>query len=161
MQPTVPLPTDNIYKFACLFGLTLIVVAVYSFITAYTFSLDAKVRYQQAIIQFEAKTDRTKAENDLLALNTRLAEITKSNESAANSVAAGAAAVGLVLSLWAGARWRNKIQSRDDRLAELQIQKLEVELASLRRAESEISRRSTVGISPVTELFTQPLPLQE
>src|SRR6186713_2142948 len=49
----------------------------------------------------------------------RLAEITKSNESAANSVAAGAAAVGLALSLWAGSRWRNKIQSRDDRLAEL------------------------------------------
>jgi hypothetical protein len=109
------------------------------------------VRYQQAIIQLEAKTDRTKAENDLLALTTRLAEITKSNESAANSVAAGAAGVGLALSLWAGWRWRHKIQSRDDRLAELQIQKLEVELASLRRAESEISRRSTLSTEAIAD----------
>jgi len=132
MTPTVPVPTDNIYKFACMFGLALIVSAIFAFVSTYTASLDRKVKYSEALILLESKTQRTKAEDDTLAMNKKLIEVTRSNERAANIAIGIVFAVGGILS-WSGARrWHRDIQTRDDQLAALQIEKLKAEIAKLR-----------------------------
>lgn len=131
MQPSLPIPTDNIYKFACLFGLVLIVSAIFAFVTSYSSSLDRKVKYLEVMIPLEAKEDRTKAENDLLALHKRLIEVTKSNEDFTLLPIAAILVFGLSLSWYGANKWHQVIQKRDDAMAALQLRKLEAEVAKL------------------------------
>jgi len=138
MAPSVPVPTDNIFKFACLFGLALIVSSIFAFVATYTSSLDRKVKYAEALIPLEAKAQRTKVEEDTLAMNKKLIEVTKSNENAAGVAIAIVLVLGLSLSSYGATRWHRDIQQRDDRLAALQIEKLEVEIAKL-RAETKLT----------------------
>ena len=143
MTPSsLPLPTDNIYKFACLFGLALIVSAILLFVSVYTSSLDRKVKYLEVVISLESKQQRSKSEEDLLALNRRLIDISKSNETLAVVVIAVVTAIGVLLSIFGAKHWSQEIQSRDDRLAELQLEKLELELGELR---GEHKAKSSVG----------------
>lgn len=131
MQPSLPIPTDNIYKFACLFGLVLIVSAIFAFVSSYSSSLDRKIKYSEVIIPLEAKADRSKIENDLLALNQRLIEVTKSNEKSASTAIGIVLGFGLLLSAYGAKKWHQVIQTRDDKLADLQLRKLEAEVAKL------------------------------
>ena len=131
MQPNVPIPTDNIYKFACLFGLALIVSAIFSFVASYSSSLDRKVRYMEIVIPLEAKTEKSKTEEDLLAMNRKLISVTKENEQAATVAISAVLVAGLLLSLYGATKWHQIVQKRDDQLAELQLRKLAAEVARL------------------------------
>jgi len=71
MTPSLPIPTDNIYKFACLFGLALIMASIFSYVSIYSSSLDRKVKHMEVIIPLEANSQRSKADNDLIELNKR------------------------------------------------------------------------------------------
>lgn len=132
MTPSLPVPTDNIYKFACLFGLALIISSVFAFVSTYTSSLDRKIKYSEVIILLEARAQLSKFEDDTLAMNRKLIEVTKSNEDFAGTVVAALLVVGIFLSSYGANKWYRDIQQRDDRLAALQIEKLEVEVAKLR-----------------------------
>lgn len=131
MTPSLPIPTDNIYKFACLFGLALIVSSIFAYVTSYTSALDRKIKYAEAIIVLEAREQRSKTENDTLAMHKKLVEVTKSNEAAATNAIFVVLIVGLLLSVFGANRWYRDIQIRDDRLVALQIAKLEAEIAAL------------------------------
>lgn len=119
MQPSLPIPTDNIYKFACLFGLVLIVSGIFAFVSSYSASLDRKVKYSEVVIPLEARAERSKSEDDLLAMNRKLIEVTRSNEKAANAAIGVVLAIGLGLSVYGAGKWHQVIQRRDDKLAEL------------------------------------------
>lgn len=136
MAPNLPLPTDNVYKFACIFGLALIVAAVFSYVSIHSSSLDRKIRYSESVITLEAKGERTKADNDLLELNRRLLEVTKSNESAASHIVSAVLGIGVALSLAGAWAWYTKIQARDNKLADLQVRKLAAEVARLEAVSS-------------------------
>lgn len=144
MIPSLPIPTDNIYKFACLFGLALIIVSIFSFVSTYAASLERKVKYMEVIISLEAKTERNKVEQDLLTLNKKLLEVSQSNEHSSNLALSLVLGVGIGLSVLGATKWHLKIQLRDDKLAQLQIQKLEAELAVLRQR-STASSSSPAG----------------
>ncbi len=145
MIPSLPAPTDNIYKFACLFGLALIVSSIFAFVSSYESALDRKIKYAESVISLEAKDQRTKSENDLLALNRKLLEITGENEKVARTAIAAMLAAGIFLSAFGAARWHRDIQIRDDRMAVLQLRKLEAEVAKL-EAEVSIGERVTAEV---------------
>ena len=144
MQPSVPIPTDNIYKFACLFGLALIVSAIFSFVASYSSSLDRKVRYMEIVIPLEAKTEKSKTEEDLLAMNRKLISVTKENEQAATVAISAVLVAGLLLSLYGATKWHQIVQKRDDQLAELQLRKLAAEVARL-EAHGEMDKAPNDG----------------
>lgn len=131
MIPNLPIATDNIYKFACLFGLAIIIASILSFVSVYSSTLDRKVSLSETIISLEAKEQLTKAEENTLELNKKLIKVAKSNEHFAQSIIGGAFAIGLLLSIFGAHRWHTKIQTRDDLLANLQIEKLRAEIAKL------------------------------
>ncbi len=131
MIPNLPIATDNIYKFACLFGLAMIIASILSFVSVYSSTLDRKVKLSEAVISLEAKESLTKAEESTLELNKKLIEIAKNNERFAQSVIGCTFAIGLFLSIYGARRWHTKIQARDDLLANLQIEKLRAEIAKL------------------------------
>jgi len=142
MTPSLPIPTDNIYKFACLFGLALIVVSIFSYVSTYTSTLDRKVKYMEVIIPLEAKAERNKGENDLLELNKKLIEVSKSNERSATTMMETALVMGIVLSLFGAYNWYEKIHKRDEKLAQLQIEKLEAEVAKIRAELANLNSNS-------------------
>jgi len=131
MTPSFPIATDNIYKFTCLFGLALIIVSIFSFVSMYTASLDRKVKFMEIIIPLEAMVQRSKADNDLLELNKNLLAVTKENETVANKGVGVILGAGILLNLLGVFLWYRKIQLRDDKLAQLQIMKLEAEVSKL------------------------------
>lgn len=131
MQPSLPIPTDNIYKFSCLFGLTLIVVSVFSYASIYSSSLDRSIKYYEVVIPLEAKESRSKTEDETLKLNRRLLDVTKSNKDFTLTTLAALFGIGLGISGIGAYYWYKKIQLRDDRLADLQLRKLELEVAKL------------------------------
>lgn len=131
MIPNLPIATDNIYKFACLFGLTMIIAAILSFVSVYSSTLDNKVKLSEVIISLEAKEVLTKAEENTLELNRKLLEIAKSNERFAQGGIASLVVIGLVLCIYGARRWHTRIQARDNLLATLQIEKLRAEIAKL------------------------------
>ena len=143
MNPTLPIPTDNIYKFACLFGLALILVSVFSFASNYTITLDRKVRYSELVIGLESKSERSKADEDLLTLNKKLLEISTANERVLNYVLGAATAVGVILSFYGATNWHQKIQQRDDAIAALQIEKLRLEIVNLEATRGQTKQSST------------------
>jgi cell division protein FtsB len=145
MDPSLSIPTDNIYKFACLFGLALIIVSVISFVTMYTATLDRKVRYSEVIIPLEASASRSKPDTDVLNLNKKLLEITRTNERVANGAITILLSVGLALSIVGALSWYKNVQVRDDRLVQLQMRKLEAEVAKL---EAEVRRLKAGFDSP-------------
>ena len=131
MTPSFTIATDNIYKFACLFGLALIISAVLSFATTYSSNLDRKVHYSELVIPLEAKQPRSKAEENTLQMYKDLLDVTRSNESSTNSAIGLLFGAGLMLSVWGAQSWYKKVQQRDDRFTELQMRKLEAEIDKL------------------------------
>lgn len=131
MKSTIPIPTDNIYKFSCLFGLALIVTGILSFIASYSSSLDRKIAYVEAMMALEAKTEKTEADTKLIAQKQQLIDITKSNEKAVAYSAAIVVVLGLSLSFAGAMKWYKIIQPRDDKMAELQIEKMNLEIRKL------------------------------
>ncbi|ART48327.1 hypothetical protein [Acidovorax carolinensis] len=140
MTPALPIPTDNIFKFACLFGLALIVSSIFGFVSIYTSSLDRKVKYSETVIALEAKEQKTKAESDLLDLTKKLIDVTKSNERTANSVIGVSVFFGILLSAYGALMWYLAVQKRDDKLVALQLEKMEIEIAKLR---SDLAKPTT------------------
>jgi hypothetical protein len=138
MTPSLTVPTDNIYKFACLFGLALIVSALFAFVTSYASSLDRKIKSFEVIIPLETKPQRTKTEDELLDMHKKLVEVTRENEKASLVVIAIVAAFGFNLSIYGAMKWYGVIQKRDDKLAVLQSEKLEAEIAKLRMEYSNL-----------------------
>lgn len=141
MTPSLPIPTDNIYKFACLFGLALIVSSIFSFVSTYTSSLDKSIKFSEAVIILEANAQRSKAEDKLLIMYKKMNENTKSNQESIGVVILTGLFFGIGLSIF-GARMWYPIQERDDRLAELQLKKLEFEVKMLR---SEYEKSTFIG----------------
>src|SRR5690606_34726873 len=126
------IPTDNISKFFSLFGLALVVVSVYAFVSTYNATLADKVRYSEAIIMLEAKTSLTKAEENVLKLNKRLLEVTIKNGETVNIAAGLLAGAGISICFLGLTSWYKRVQQYEDELAKLQIEKLKMEIANLR-----------------------------
>lgn len=137
MPPSVPVPTDNIYKFSCLFGLALIVAGIFVFATSYNSALENKIRYLQVTIPLDAKIDRSKAESDTLSMYTKLIKVTKENEELLSGFVGGLIGVGIMFSFYGAVRWYKKVQARDDQLVDLQIRKLSAEVKKL---EAELAK---------------------
>lgn len=142
MTPSLPVPTDNIYKFACLFGLVLIVAGIFSFVAVYSSSLESKVKYKEAIIGLESKATREKAEEERLKLNQTLLDITGKNEEAAQRAISVVLAAGILLASYGAWKWKTVVQPKDDRVAQLQVEKLELEVAKL-----ATGNKPAVGVS--------------
>ena len=132
MTPNIAPPTDNIYKFACLFGLALVVSSIFAFVSIYSSSLERKVKYSEVVIPLEAKAQRSKMEESMLSMNKKLIEVTRSNEQFANALIGVVLLIGAALSWHGASNWHKKIQARDDMHAMLLLEKLRAEIDKLK-----------------------------
>jgi hypothetical protein len=132
MLPSVPLPTDNLYKFVCFFGLAMFVVGVFGFISITNSEFDHMTRFVDDMTAAEAKQDRARAE-ELMKRFERLNEVQRIPKAVAMLIVILSINVGVFMSFMGFLFWAKKKQKQDDRLLELQIAKLEAEIENLRR----------------------------
>jgi uncharacterized protein HemX len=99
----------------------------------------------EVIIPLEAKAERTKVEDNLLELNQKLVDVTKENQKAATIAIEIVLGIGIGLSIVGAYYWHEKIHKRDDKLAQLQIEKLEAEVAKLRNELSNSNPSSSAS----------------
>ena len=148
MQPTIPIPTDNIYKFSCLFGLALIVTVIFSFVSVYNSSLEKKIKYFDVVTALEAKKDKTDAENKLLEKNKNLIELTRDNEKTANQYFGAVLVIGLLLAILGASMWYTVIQKQDDEIMKLQLRKLAAEVKQLEASANKTDDSDSVAVTP-------------
>ena len=120
MNPSISVPTDNIYKFFALFGLVLVVSA---YLGAIGFAVmrqnEVYDSYKDVIHSKEDKWKEFQA-NKIKAVSREMDTITH--------VAGWGIGIGVCVSAFGFYRWYRHVQPKHDRLVELQIQKLEKEL---------------------------------
>ena len=99
MAPSLPFPTDNIYKFACLFGLALIIASILVFSSSYSSALDRKVKLVEIAVALDSKDVKSKADEALIKFNQQLIDVEKANERTVSTFAGGVLGIAILLAL--------------------------------------------------------------
>lgn len=118
MQPTLPVPTDSLYKFAALFGLVLLVTSVIAFNTSYNNTHAELTSLAQKYIDIELKQG-TAARQMRRLLDTQI-EIADSNRDFRAYFIALTLAIGTLSSGWGFFMW-HRLQPLRDELLELEV----------------------------------------
>lgn len=126
MVPNIPVPTDNLWKFAALFGLVLIVTCIAGFIYVHqtTNALVFESVVERAVLEEKARADPLSAKK--IAVIDRKLEIATGDRPVLIFLLALIAVLGIVSSGWGFLNWA-RIQPSHDRLLELQVAKAERE----------------------------------
>jgi len=140
MIPSVPIATDNIYKFLALFGLVImiswVVAMLYLVKIIYEFGVENINEYEL----LKVKTDLTQAESirkDSLEQIMKLRTLgTKVFVWPLNILFV----VGVGICYWGFRSWYKKVQPKQDKLLDLQIQKTEREIQVL---EKQLEKKDT------------------
>lgn len=128
MQSTLSVPTDNIYKFYAIFGIVILVTTAVMFVVRQqhynTLAFDRHIPMKT----LEAKDPLTKEEQLRLSLLRDKAQIARADKDLELGVYFFCFFVfGVVFTAHGFKGWHTKIQPREDRLLDLQIEKLERE----------------------------------
>lgn len=109
---------------------------MFAFVSMYNSSLEKKIWYLDVIAKLEAANTLSKVEERSLETARMLVKITQSNERFANYAIAIILSIGFLLSWYGAQKWHSIVQKRDDSIANLQVEKLELEVAKLRSEQS-------------------------
>lgn len=120
MQPNVPVPTDNLYKFMALFGLVLIISALF---TAAYVHVNVNNKHFNYVDVYYGPTKRSEPDQAKFKkhIESQVEELHESTE-IAMALSGGALAIGGWLCFLGFQRWA-KIQPLHDELLELQVAK--------------------------------------
>lgn len=128
MQSRIPLPTDNIFKFYALFGLLiLLTTGIMFFVRHEQYNAMAFERYIpiETLKAKKSLTEDEKLELFLLEEKSKIAKLNKDFE--LGIYLTGFFFFGCGFTWYGFYYWHTKIQPKQDRLLELQIQKAENE----------------------------------
>jgi uncharacterized Tic20 family protein len=127
MEPKIPLPTDNIYKFYALFGLMLLITSILGTILVNT---STNEKLYELIKEYEAipKEQKEKSKSTLAEVIEKLIDVQIKNKYFFLYSLGATSGISIIL-MWYGFRqWHTKIQPKQDELFELQLSKLRKEL---------------------------------
>jgi len=135
MESKFPIPTDNIFKFMALFGLVVMVTSMSLMIYENSSTNQTVLSRAIAIYDLEASEDAHKEEKSALLLKE--IEVAAGNGKIFRWSLAFMFAIGLYVSIDGFRRWYSVIQPIHDDILDLQKQKLELEVAALKRGTRE------------------------
>lgn len=133
MQSKVPLPTDNIYKFYALFGLLLLIASFYLFMSNYN---DQRARQYNRLIEIsklEAISSLSKEQASLKELLYTQEKVDKENRKYYSKWISFLIALSIVLIGYGFIMWQFIVQPKQDKLLDLNTEKLEIELKILNK----------------------------
>jgi len=132
MQSKVPLPTDNIYKFYSLFGLFLFLSCIYVFVNLHN---DYNQKAFKAYLELETLKSLKSSDATQIAtkniLETQI-KIDASDKKFFLHSIGGVLAISLLLMSYGFYQWHTKIQPQQDKAIEKNLEKLDLEIRSLK-----------------------------
>lgn len=134
LESQIPLPTDNIYKFYALFGLLLF---IFSFgLSVYVSKTTNKLLFQTLIDQETLKqlpnpSSVEKTKEQVLQRRIEIAVQDRNFDTRALGAVGGIAFCVMVYGFW---KWHREVQPVQDKIAELQLEKLRLEVSQMKTA---------------------------
>ena len=147
MQPTLPVPTDSLYKFAALFGLVLLVTSIIAFNTSYNNTHAELTSLAQKYIDIELKQGT--AARQMRHLLERQIEIADANRDFRAFFIAITLAIGTLSSGWGFLMW-HRLQPLRDELLELEV------LLARKEVHGDIEPRAFTPRDPSSRATSQP-----
>ncbi len=142
MDPRIPVPTDNIYKFLATFGLVVMVVSLtLSFVNSRTTN---QVIFENAQAYYDLKSTDDPLLKEREELLDKQIQVAVDNREVGKWLLAAIFTIGFYSSCFGFYRWYRKVQPIHDDILSLQKEKLELEIKSLNKSQerSAFSRRS-------------------
>lgn len=132
MEPKIPLPTDNIYKFYALFGLVILLTAAIMFFIRHEHYNSMAYEIYVPLEILKTKKDLTEEEQKKLFLLKRKSEIDMSDKNFELGIYFFCFFIfGCGLTIYGFHHWHTQIQPLQDKLLRLQIKKYESELRAV------------------------------
>jgi hypothetical protein len=131
MTPSIPITTDNIYKFAALFGLVLVISTGFGMLYLLSINYEFAVKNFDEYELLMAKENLSQAE--FIRKNAFDMQI-KYRTLAVNGFMfflTLLAVIGSIVSFWGSYHWLKKVQPKQDELINLQIEKTRREVQML------------------------------
>lgn len=132
MTPKLPVPTDNIYKFLTLFGLTLIALSLTLAVLNVNFANEEIWRKANAYFDLQAEVGPSKAEREKLILND--IDRLNTDREVGKWFLSGIFIIGFCMSIFGFYKWIRKVQPAHDELLELEREKLRLEIQALKKS---------------------------
>ncbi|EAR62901.1 hypothetical protein [Neptuniibacter caesariensis] len=129
MTPGFSIPTDNIYKFYALLGLALILSSVLAFVYVYDTNRARTLGWSEEIRLIEKKARADQADKERKELLETMVQIENENKKFYMKILSMSFGVGIGIGVLGLLAWQFSVQPRADRLVELQINSLELEIA--------------------------------
>jgi hypothetical protein len=133
MTPSMPIPTDNFYKFAALFGLAILIS--FMVLSIYLPEKFGEPAFKESL-EFEILKSRDSLSTEETIRKNHLETKIKLFDSFARQIVYGSAIIGMFggfLFLWGIIVWWWKVQPKQDELLNLQIEKTKREIQVLEK----------------------------
>lgn len=124
----LPIPTDHYFKFCALFGLLLMITIIASF--TYLHQTTNAMLFDTVIglEELKAKENKTVVDTKKIEVQEARIRIAVEDKSTYNQVLGAALGCAIAIAIYGLAGWRYKLQPKQDRLLDLQIEKAEQDL---------------------------------
>lgn len=143
MNTKIPLPTDNIYKFYAMFGLLLMFLSMWAFVTTYNTYLERAFNLTEELETLNGLKELTPKQVSRKIILEKKKEIDPLNKSFFMSVVSSSLGVSIFLMIFGFFKWHTKIQPIQDKISAAHLQKLELEVQVLNK---QINRAQKVWL---------------
>jgi hypothetical protein len=133
MHTKVPLPTDNIYKFYAMFGLFLMFLSMWAFVTTYNTYLERSFSLTEELETLNSLKELSQKQKSRKIVLEKQKEIDPLNKSFFMQFVGGGIGASIVLMIFGFYKWHTKIQPIQDKTAAVHLQKLELEVKTLNK----------------------------
>lgn len=130
MEPKLPLPTDSLYKFCALFGLALMIAGMALFVINLNTS-NARITLNAEAYYSVSDDDPYKGERQKMYQNR--IDVTRKDQEFYKPAIGAIIGAGLAISMFGFTVWGLRVQPIQLKMLELEKEKLELEVAILRK----------------------------
>jgi hypothetical protein len=148
MTPTIPIPTDHIYKFYALCGLAIFIASTLGAVYVSERAYERRTNSDLELEILNKKPNLSPEEEAKKVLLTEKSKIYESTDNLVGYALGGSAAVGLFVMGVGFVQWQKKVQPNQDKLLALQIKKMEREILAL---DKELAQTHTPPAPPVPQ----------
>ncbi len=131
MESTVPIATDNIYKFYALFGLSIFISSLLTLAYIHIHFNEIIPKEYIEVETLKVKADLSQEEKIRKDVLERKTNIDVSDKNTFAKILGGFGGLGVLLMIFGFSRWQKRIQPRQDMLLDLQIEKIKREISAL------------------------------
>jgi hypothetical protein len=140
MQPNIPLPTDNIYKFAALFGLVVFISTMLAMAYLTGKNNELVFKYFEESLSLEAQENPSIADIVKKVLLERNLDVNVAALTIYWYIMWITSGIAASFSVCSGLYWYKRVQPKQDELLNLQIEKMKREIQVL---EKQLEKKET------------------